>query len=125
MNNGLCFTIVLLCVTLQILPDALGQDYTRWNLPEGAIMRLGKGTTHDIAYSPDGTRLAVASGIGVWLYDAHTGAEITLLKTQPVGVRSVAFSPDGNTLAGGSLDNVTSESLDTTVWLWDVNSGEN
>ena len=35
-----------------------------WNLPEGAKMRLGKGEiSGNIAYSPDGTRLAVASTI--------------------------------------------------------------
>ena len=26
-------------------------------------------------FSPDGARLAVASSIGIWLYDAYTGAE--------------------------------------------------
>ena len=48
-------------------------DYTRWELPEGAKARLGKGNlSGGIAYSPDGTRLAVGGSIGVWLYDTAT-----------------------------------------------------
>lgn len=37
------------------------QDYPQGNLPEGAKVRLGKGSINDIKFSPDGTRLAVAS----------------------------------------------------------------
>ena len=55
------------------------QDYTRWNLPEGAKVRLVPGTINDIQFSPDSTQLAVASSIGIWIYDAHTGEELNLL----------------------------------------------
>ena len=48
-------------------------DYTRWNLPKDAKARLGKGRANDSAYSPDGKRLAVASSIGIWLYDTDSG----------------------------------------------------
>ena len=34
---------------------------------------------NEIAYSPDGTRLAVAGSIGIWLYDAQTGEALDLL----------------------------------------------
>ena len=35
-----------------------------------ASIRLGKGSlTGPVAYSPDGARLAVASSLGIWLYD--------------------------------------------------------
>ena len=37
--------------------------------PTGAKVRLGKGQIYDLKYSPDGTRLAVTSSIGIWLYD--------------------------------------------------------
>ena len=54
--------------------SSFAQDYTQWGLPEGAKTRLGKGhITGNIAYSPDGTRLAMASSIGIWIYDTHTG----------------------------------------------------
>ena len=53
-------------------------------LPEDAKARLGKGLISEIAYSPDGARLAVASSIGgmgttPWLYDTQTYQEIALL----------------------------------------------
>ena len=87
--------VVLLVVFFLFLQSNFAQDYTRWSLPEGAIARLGKGDINDIAYSPDSARLAVASSIGTWLLDAHTGEEIALLARQMRKVSSVAFSPDG------------------------------
>ena len=65
-------------------------------------MRLGKGTIREIQYSPDGTRLAIASGIGIWLYDTATGQEVALLTGHMGGVGNVSFSPDGRTLASVS-----------------------
>ena len=69
-----------------------------------------------VAYSPDGTRLAVASSVGIWLYDADTGAEVALLSRHTGDVFSVSFSPDGSTLAGGCQDG--------TIGLWDVAIGQ-
>ena len=71
--------------------SAFAQDYTGWSLPDGAKARLGKGSIHEVQYSPDGARLAVAGSIGIWLYDARTGAELSLLTghTGDVDERSV------------------------------------
>ena len=55
--------------------------------------------------SPDGTRLAIASSTGVWLYDVNTGDEIALITADTTLIGLIAFSPDGTTLATASGDN--------------------
>ena len=117
MKKTLFFVILTLTlISIAYLPNTFAQDYTQWHLPEGTKARLGKGrVTGDIAYSPDGTRLAVASSIGIWLYDVHTGEEVALLTGHTRDVSGVVFSSDGKMLASGSDDN--------TVRLWDVATG--
>ena len=90
-------------------------DYRTWHLPDGAMARLGEGRIDDIAFSPGGQYLAVASGIGVWIYEVATSRALMLIPTAS-SVNSVSFSPDGATLASGSGDG--------TVKLWDVATGE-
>ena len=96
------FNLALLFVCGLFVQTSVAQEYTRWSLPEEAKTRLGEGSITDIAYSPDGAWIAVASS-DIWLYDAHTGAEIVLHAEHTDGVRSVAFSPDGKTLARWAL----------------------
>ena len=87
-----------------IAVSGVAQEYATWGLPEGARMRIGRGTMYDLAYSPDGTRLAVASSVGIWLYDTETLKEVDLLTGHTGEVTSVAYSPDGSMLASGSED---------------------
>ena len=78
-------------------------------------MRLGKGRVNRITFSPDSKTLAVATDIGIWIYDAQTGKELDLF-TGGTGVfNSVAFSPDGNTLVSDINGNY--------LCMWDVNTG--
>ena len=47
-------TVMLLILLVLFRSNAVAEDYTRWNLPEGAIVRLGKGSVMTVLYSPDG-----------------------------------------------------------------------
>ncbi len=113
------FSIVTLLIAGILLNGSLAQDRTQWHFAEGAKMRLGKGRINDIQFSPDGSRFAVATSIGIWMYDAHTGEELSVLAVLPGGgrmVTTIAFSPDGRTLASGEFDGVGR--------LWDVLTGK-
>lgn len=90
------------------------QDYNRWQLPEGAKLRIGKGRVHDIKYTPDGKRVAVATSIGIWIYDAHTREELALLTGHTNWVTAIDFPADGRFLA--------SVGFDGNVRLWDINT---
>jgi WD40 repeat protein len=80
-------------------------------------------TVTSVSYSPDGTRLASASGhplnpgepgeIKVW--DTKSGAELLSLRGHTGPVYSVNYSPDGSCVASASEDH--------TLKVWDARSG--
>lgn len=78
-------------------------DSTQVELPKGAIARIGKGTINDIKFSPDNSLLAVASSIGIWLYDAFTGNELALLTDEKARTNIIAFSPNGELLVSSGI----------------------
>ena len=121
-------TVIIVLVLLTIFqpalfnPDLIVKDSSELSVPEGAKARFGKPNIHNIrrdiyevAYAPDGNRLAAASSIGILIYDAQTGEELDPLKGHKGAVHSVAFSPDGATLASGIGDDTI---------LWDVATGD-
>lgn len=109
----LFFTAILLNAVL--LLSSFAQDNTKVGLPEGAIARLGKGGINIMRFSPDGTRLAVGTDIGVWLYDVPDAKETALFTEHPGQVNAIAFSTDGKILASGGDEN-------PVIQLWDLDT---
>ena len=113
------FTLFLLVVFSTLAPLFVVQQCLAANL--GATIRLGKGAIghgdRAVEFSPDGKTLAVATEIGVSLYDVKTTREIGRLKgSNGGGGHDVAFSPDGAILASTS---------GVQIELWDVKTQRN
>ncbi len=111
------FIITLSLLTALFLQNASAQDYAKSNLPEGAKLRIGKGTLGEIAYFSDGTRFAVATSVGVWIYDSITGKELYQLTDHTNGVGRIYVSPDGKTFA-------VTDTHNSIVEIWDVELGK-
>ena len=59
MKATLFSTLLTLFLILTLyLPTTFAQDYTQWDLPDGAKARISKGWINNVAYAEDGTRLA-------------------------------------------------------------------
>ncbi len=108
--------IVLIVISIQEAPEVeiSYNQSPQWHLPDSAKLRLGKGAINKIVFSHDNTTLAVATTIGLWLYDGQSGKELALLMPH-ISVNTIAFSPDGKTLASGGDDNL--------VRLWNIPEG--
>lgn len=111
------WALSILVVLTLFLQNTFAQDYTRWDLPEGAKLRLGKGSAGNLTFSPDGNRLIVESSIGMWVYDTHTGVELDFVAENPSNVLGV--SPDARTyVSRGSDDTIQLRDLtDSSVKL--------
>ena len=99
--------------------DVRGFEWHYWRRLAGASSIIGRhpSTVYHVCFSPDGKRLASASGdqtVKVW--DAETGKEMHTLKGHTNRVNSVCFSPDGK--------QIVSASDDQTVKVWDAETGK-
>ena len=107
--------LLFFTVSTLFLPNAFAENYTQWDLPDGAKARLGKGSASGLKFSADGNRLMVRNSVGTWVYDAHSGVELDLIAGNLLD--SLASSPDGSTVAGWGPDG--------QVCLWNVADSEN
>lgn len=73
-----------------------------------------------LVFSPDGKILAQARTLPrtintkIYLYSTETGETLRTLKAFTDHVETLAFSPDGRTLAGGNRE---------AIYLWDISTG--
>lgn len=111
-----CLLFISIFASTLFSLNLFAQEYNKWQLPEGARLRIGKGRVHDIKYTPDGKRVAVATSIGIWIYDANTREELALLTGHTSRVTATDFPADGRFLA--------SVGFDGKVRLWNIDTGE-
>ncbi len=117
MKTKVTLTILILLSLISLSGDfGFAQQSTQLTVPEGTIVHLAEEPINDIAYSPNGELLAVASGSGIWLYDTVTHQEVTRLVEHSNPVYSISFSPDSKKLASGDSGG--------RVYLWDVATGK-
>ncbi len=126
MKTSFVLIYTLLTISICCFPS-VAQDNPQIGLPEGAIARIGKGTLGEIHFSPDGSKLAVSTSIGIWLHAPQTGKALELLKRSHITRPYIfAFSPDGKTIAStswGKPKRTTGRGI-WAVEVWDVATGE-
>jgi WD40 repeat protein len=92
---------------------------TVWDLPSGQELYTVTGLPNRalaLAFSPDGTKLAIGEyGDFVKVYDAASGEEVLSLAGDHTRVLAVAFSPDSALLATGGAE---------LPKLWDLATGQ-
>ncbi|MBV9326239.1 MAG: WD40 repeat domain-containing protein [Chloroflexi bacterium] len=90
-----------------------------WDVKQGreiaSLTGGGDSTVYDVKYSPDGRLLAAAWGNNIVLWDASTLQFVRRLSGHAHEISRLAFSPDGRTLASGTIDG--------QLKLWDLSNG--
>lgn len=87
-----------------------------WDVNTGRELRAFVDLSTDkLILSPDGTQLIVAVAESMRRWDVNSGRELPTL-TNDEHIKTLAFSPDGSKIAGGSAKG--------TVRIWDAASGQ-
>jgi RNA polymerase sigma factor (sigma-70 family) len=93
-------------------------EVTQWDTKTGNLKHTLKRPSFvtAVAFAPDGQTAADSGGESIQIWRVESGEAIASLKSHPRGHRSLAFSPDGRTVAAGGPDG--------KVRLWDARTGE-
>lgn len=88
------------------LASATSSGILLWNIDNGDCSVLVKGPCLGscIVFSPDGRTIALDVGYSIKLFNAVTGSLVKTLRGHTDSINSLAFSPDGQTLASASDD---------------------
>ena len=117
--------IVHLFIFCLLLSNGFAQEYTaQWHLPEGAKARLGRGKLNRIIFSPDGTRVAVSTAIGIWVYDTHTTEAVSLFSEIQTGGIEQYFPtepPEALTFSADAL--IIASAHGNRIYVWDTATG--
>jgi WD40 repeat protein len=118
------FSVVLMCLCVFLVKTSFAippvPQTSHVPLPDAIPIYLPHpvAAITSLAYSPDGTRLALGTYGQVIVYDANTWEPISVTRQVEDTVRSLAFSPDGQTLAIGC----GLPGLDGLPLTWDMNT---
>jgi WD40 repeat protein len=89
----------------KLLAAGIDETVKGWDLTTNKqIFSFDPGKVFAMAFSRDGSRLALASGKDIQICDAKTGQNPIFLNGHRVQVRALAFSPDGKLLVSGAGD---------------------
>ncbi|MBI3656467.1 MAG: hypothetical protein HY232_08580 [Acidobacteria bacterium] len=73
--------------------------------PWATVRRFGYGSIEQLAYSPDGVRVAVGGSGGITIWNMETDTVEQVLEGHMNWVSSVAWSPDGTQLVLSCINN--------------------
>ena len=100
----------------KILVTGSSGEIRFWNPKDGKLLDTligNAGLIYALTFTPDGKRLASASGEGIIrLWDTETKAQVLAIRTNSIRINLLAFTLDGNTLIShGAHENIR---------LWDA-----
>jgi WD40 repeat protein len=103
---------------------SVSKETKLWQTGNGLLIRTIKDDRFwSVVFSPDGQLLAAAGPDAVWVWRTADGTLAQKLPVQKWTVSCLAFSPDGHTLATGSMANEVGKGHGE-ISFWSTDSGQ-